>query len=351
MKGEYRASRSQLRGYLLEIVILELLKKNGFAEIDAAAESCERVRERREGFIEIKGRGCWHQIDCPCDYQHLIPFSNPLRLLGEVKFFKNPLEKKYIREYIGVIKDIQENYFVSDGMTTGDFYPRKTEIGVYFSANGFQAEAEKLAYAHGIRTVSYVNNYLLDRIKKLIETLEEKYMSVQCMTDSWGIVRNEFTEAVRDGHAEEHIKWSCFYTNDGYLQVIDEIHESLMHIRTSFIGTTVTGVFLHFIGEEEFPYELFSETDEGRCRVHYDMDNDRNLFFWLEISGDEKRRRFYFTPPETLDQAAIYGTHRAADEKERLFRVLNVNVDMNGITRNLTLHIDSDWLDAVRRRG
>lgn len=162
MDREYCLYRSQLKGYLFEIIVLELLRKNNFHEVQVAREPPDRVREIRPGFIEFKGRGCWHQIDCPCDYSQLIPFMHPIRLLGEVKYYKTPLEKRHIREYIGVIKDIQENYFVADGVSPQEFYPRKTEIGVYFSASGFQEEAEKIAYAHGIKTVSYANNPLID---------------------------------------------------------------------------------------------------------------------------------------------------------------------------------------------
>lgn len=82
---------------------------------------------------------------CPFDYNRPVPFSYPLRILGEVKFYKSRLSKKYIREYIGVLKDIQENYFF-DSENTNDIYPGKMEIGVYFLATGFQDEAEKLAY-------------------------------------------------------------------------------------------------------------------------------------------------------------------------------------------------------------
>ena len=108
MEREFSLSRSQLRGYLFEIIVMELLFKNQFSEINVAAEPNDRVREVRPGFIEFKGRGCWHQIDCLCDYNKLIPFSYPLRLLGEVKFYKSNLSKEHIREYIGVIKDIPQ---------------------------------------------------------------------------------------------------------------------------------------------------------------------------------------------------------------------------------------------------
>lgn len=348
MEHEYSLSRSQLRGYLFEIIVMELLLKNQFSEINVAAELNDRVREVRPGFIEFKGRGCWHQIDCPCDYNKLIPFSYPLRLLGEVKFYKSHLSKEHIREYIGVIKDIQENYFVADGVNPRDFYPRKMEIGVYFSANGFQEEAEKLAYAHGIKTVSYENNLLINRLKFLVEELEKNYLSVRCMKDNiWNAFRREFIDAIRYGYPDNYTGRHP-YTADGYGEIVEEIRQTLVSIRSSFIATTATGVFLHFVGETDFPDELFQYSDEGRCRIYYDIDNFRNRYFWMEITGDDLRRRFYFTPPESLDFASVFGNEIVLNEKERIFRTLNVNINLNGISRSLTLHLDQDWLDAIR---
>ena len=225
MINEYGLYRSQLKGHLFEIIIIELLRKNKFTEINVASEPCDRVRRIREGFIEFKGRGCWHQIDCPCDYCGHIPFSYPLRLLGEVKFYKTPLEKKHIRGYIGIIKDIQENYFVADGINPQNLYPRKMEIGVYFSASGFQAEAEKLAYAHGIKTVSYENNCLIDRIKKLIDEFEKNYLSVKCMRNNvWNGFRQELTQVIRNGYPSDVRRYRN-YLADGYTEVLDEIHK------------------------------------------------------------------------------------------------------------------------------
>jgi len=348
MEHEYSLSRSQLRGYLFEIIVMELLLKNQFSEINVATEQNDRVREIRPGFIEFKGRGCWHQIDCPCDYNKLIPFSYPLRLLGEVKFYKSHLSKEHIREYIGVIKDIQENYFVADGVNPRDFYPRKLEIGVYFSANGFQEEAEKLACAHGIKTVSYENNLLINRLKFLVEELEKNYLSVRCLKDNiWNAFRREFIDSIRYGYPDNYAGHHL-YTADGYSEIVEEIRQTLVSIRSSFIATTATGVFLHFVGETDFPDELFQYSDEGRCRIYYDIDNFRNRYFWMEITGDDLRRRFYFTPPESLDFASVFGNEIVLNEKERIFRTLNININLNGISRSLTLHLDQDWLDAIR---
>ena len=348
MRNECKTFRSQLKGYLFEIVIMELLRKNQFNNINVASEPGDRVRENRSGFIEFKGRGCWHQIDCPCDYDKLIPFSYPLRLLGEVKFYKSPLSKEHIREYIGVLKDIQENYFVADGIDLQNFYPRKLEIGVYFSANGFQEEAEKLAYAHGIRTISYRNNHLIEQLKFYIEELERNYLSVNCLKDrEWNTFRQGFIDAIRGNYSDYYVNDRRYFA-DGYNEMLKNIREVLGEIKSSFIATTATGVFIHFIGESDFPGELFRNSDTGICRIYYNYDNFRHRYFWMEISGDASRRRFYFTPPESLDYASVFGRQAVLNEKERIFQQLNINIRINNILRALTLELDQNWLDAIR---
>ena len=341
MQGDHNNSRSQLKGYLFEIVIMELLRKNNFSEIDVAAESRDRVRQLRSGFIELKGRGCWHQIDCPCDYNKPIPFSYPLRLLGEVKFHKNAIDKKHIREYIGVLKDIQENYFVPSGTDPDALPERKTEIGVYFSANGFKTEAAKLAYAHGIQTISYKNNYIINQIKNLIEELEEDYLPAKDVIEHWSDFRHDFISILRG----THIPNNPYFPEKSY-PVLNALQHSLSEIKTSFIATSSPGVFFHFISDSVFPTELFYASDSITCRIHYDHDQQQNISFWLEFDGDEYNRKFYFTPPEFLDRSAIFGTHPETSASGRPL-TLNMNIELNGILRNLTLNLDDEWLYLV----
>jgi hypothetical protein len=355
MLGEPETKRGQLKGYLFEIVVLELLRKNGFTRVNPGFEPTDRVREPREGFIEFRGRGCWHQIDCPCDYQSMLPFMYPLRLLGEVKYRNKPLQKSYIREYIGVIKDIQENYFALDGDTDDILPSRKMEIGVYFSANGFHAEAEKLAFAHGIKTISYQNNHLIDRIKTLIEELESQHLSVNCLDRrTWGMYKKCFTNAILHGDYYG-IAAPPYNLSSACIRILDEIRMSLGTIRTSFIATTATGVFLHFLSKHRFPEELFENHDDARCRVFYETqtisneDNRRN--YYLTFTNDPVERRFYFSPPKSLNQASVHGGEVVLNEKERLFRFLKVNIMLRGIARNLIFELDRDWMDAVRNES
>lgn len=105
-----------LKGFLFELAILHMLLANGFRRVQldfSKKDQDARAVMTRKNFIELKGRGGWHQIDCPCDLNYTSAFMYPIRLLGEVKFTQNKMSKRVVESYIGVLKDIQENYFVS----------------------------------------------------------------------------------------------------------------------------------------------------------------------------------------------------------------------------------------------
>ena len=82
--------RGIIKGTLFEVAIMYLLQQNSFSRIQVKVNgkntAVDRIRETRERFIELKGRGEWHQIDCPCEYDYISPFLYPIRLIGEVKY-------------------------------------------------------------------------------------------------------------------------------------------------------------------------------------------------------------------------------------------------------------------------
>ncbi len=152
-------TKAQAKGYLYEIFIAHLLKQNSFLP----CRQNNRVnRDYKCGVVsldgEIEGRGTKHQIDFTGIYSKNIPFVYPIRLLSECKYwtkksgtlFKS-VSKSFIREYIGVYKDLSENYHSRDI----DDKVRFLDIPIIFSAGGFDSEAEKLAWSHGINLVSH----------------------------------------------------------------------------------------------------------------------------------------------------------------------------------------------------
>jgi hypothetical protein len=325
-----------------ECVILRLLKENGFSEI----LTFDNVRTRcdREHFLEMRGRGGWHQIDCPCDFAPMIPFINPLRLLGEVKFYSGPIQKNLIREFIGTIKDIQENYFAEDFSKPSY---RNTELGVYFSANGFSDESERLAFAHNIKTVSDKNVELLDQLKKLIEEIESNYLSARaCLAETNQFV-SFFRETLEGKPGASRDFMQRFRPADGFENLTASLADAFSRIRSNFMATTSGGALLHFVSDSEFPDELFESSDSQACRIYRDTE-PRRARFYLKFSNHRvSDRRFYFSPPEALERAAFYGSTALVAEKERWMRSLLVTRTIRGITRTLVLNLDQDWLDAL----
>lgn len=344
MRGENTADRVRLKAIMWELVILRFIRSNGFTEIVSVDNV--RTRRQREQFFEMRGRGCWHQIDCPCDYDKFIAFINPIRVIGEVKYYANPVTKDHVRQFVGVLKDIQENYFTSDiGDTPCE---RFTEIGVFFSSSGFDDEAEKLAFAHNIKTISYRNVWLLEPLKKAIEELEANYLTATACVSAGQ--QSRFVRAFkslldRDIWALEEFHRG-YLPADGFSFVLERLINGLEQIRSAFVGTTSGGAFLHFIGGSEFPDNLFLDTDTQPTRVFY-VNNRNRRFFFLQFSRDPQRRRFYFNPPIALDQAAFYSQKEAIDQKRIIFSSVHVTRNISGLSRNLVLRLDQDWLNQV----
>ncbi len=348
MRGEKGFKRGQLRGYIFEVVVRHLLKKNGWSLL--SANESERIRINGEYKIEIKGRGTWHQIDTPCIFSRRIPFTYPLRLLVEAKYYNHEVNKDKIRSFIGVIKDISENYFI-DGSHTIDSQNRYTDLGVFFSANGFQEQAVNLAFAHGIKTISYRTNQQMAEIKKDIELLESDGLSWR-KTISFGkhstFMRD--LENLLEDYSSNINNFLEKYDMNNRRNLLSNLHESLLPVKTSFFGMTSTGVLLHFLSKDLFPDELFANSDEELCKIYYDGNPlPQDIPIWLEFSADEQRRRFYFDVPAGLEEVILKGED-VLSEKERNFGKLSVSLFIKGILRSLTLKIDKDWIDKLKGR-
>ena len=347
MRGEFPADRVRLKAIMWELVILRLIRENGFQEI--LTDDKIRTRRKREQFFEMRGRGCWHQIDCPCEYDKFIAFINPVRLLGEVKYYSRPISKDHIRQFIGVLKDIQENYFTSDDENAPS--ARFTELGAFFSSSGFEKEAEKLAFAHNIKTISYKNVWILEPLKRALEDLENNYLSArECVSVGR---QSEFVRAFKECLEGDYLPIKSiirkFIHADGFDNALKNLSNNFRAICSSFVATTSGGAFLHFVGEQQFPESLFNNTDFQSTRVFYFKENSQR-FFYLEFSEDPQRRKYYFNPPMALDQAAFYGPRQVIEQKRQIFKSIHITRQISGLSRNLVLELDQGWLEQVEAR-
>ena len=350
MHGEAQVRRGQLRGYMFEVVIRHLLKMNDFKQISTPVPN--RINVTDDNKIEIKGRGTWHQIDSPCTYNKCIPFIYDIRLLAEVKFYSSEIQKTKIREYIGVIKDISENYFV-DSVNTIDNQKRFTDIGVFFAINGFQTEAEKLAFAHGIKTVSYSNNQVMNTIKPTLESLERDCLRAEYCISAGN--QKDFMDQLSNLllNPDQRIAMSEFrqrFRSEGeFVQHFSNLSIMLRGVKSSFFGVTGTNYFIHFISNDEFPKHLFVDTDERECRIYYE-EVDALFFLRIMENGEPHDAKFHFSAPKPILEEVFYGGAAIIDEKGRHFSIIKISITIDGINRNLVLRLDNRWIDDLKRR-
>lgn len=103
------ASITQIRGVLLEEIVLYLLEKVGYRIVNSGEEG---TRTGGAG-LEIQGRGEWHQVDALAAFDYTPSFMYPLRLIVEAKCYNisYPVPIEVARNSLGVLRDITENYF------------------------------------------------------------------------------------------------------------------------------------------------------------------------------------------------------------------------------------------------
>src|SRR5712692_6797405 len=95
------ASINQIRGSLLEEVVLLLLARSGYRRVAVGEEG---TRNGRAG-LEVEGRGTAHQIDALVTPVYAHAFIYPIRLLVEAKCEAKPLGLAVVRSVVGSVFD------------------------------------------------------------------------------------------------------------------------------------------------------------------------------------------------------------------------------------------------------
>lgn len=315
-------TRAQLRGYLFEIFVSKMLTNNGFLKCEfndgnhLNQSPCEMVST--DG--EIQGRGTKHQIDFVGIYEKNIPFVYPIRILVECKYYKSGVAKNIIRELIGVIKDIDENYFYNQREERVRFL----NVPIIFSATYFHKEAINLAWAHGINTISYYRIPLLQQYLNQIDSFLD---------------RNSGNKDYFLKDEVENLKNICKREID------------VPHLKTSLFATTERGLLINLISRDKFPDELFENTNEQDCAIYFEEENrndNENRVFYIILNNDNNRRKFYFQANEALlrKEFATLSLKKRINEKINYFRELTIIKKINRLDRIIKLKVN---FESVRR--
>jgi len=326
---------SQVKGRIFEIIVKKLLEKNEY-------EECKPDGEQLDDKGRVRGRGEWHQIDAFGRWKYTIPFVYPIRLLCEAKCWNYPVGLPVIRNFVGALKDIAENYFVEDSQIIDKrmLSKRYTDCGVVFSVNGFTNQAQRYAYAQNIFLVSYENNPIIDEFKQNINQLAQSVILKKRVNKK--ALSRWFEDAWTRNYLGE-LNGVTITNKEQFQNNLKKLRAKFDSVKTSVIGIA-TGVYpLHLLSKYEIPEELFRNTDNAYFRVTYHRIERRGYYFEV-FPSDFPEIKFYFTVPEV-----ILSKYRESMKqfKMEFLEWIDIPVTLGSIRRLLRFKLDIEWLRSI----
>jgi hypothetical protein len=334
---------NQTKGAVFEKVVRKLLEKNEYEIFPAD-------HEQVDDYGRVRGRGEWHQIDAFGKWKYVVPFVYPIRLLCEAKFWNWPVDLPVVRNFVGVIKDISENYFVEDHQDIDKrmLSKRHTDCGAIFSVNGFTENAQRYAYAQNVFLVSYENNPIVDDFKQTVVDVAQ-FLKMSRKMDNKQFSKwfeEAWTKHYSDDYGENLTKYAV--DPDSFQKNLLLLQGKFDKVRTSVVGIA-SGVYpIHLLSHKDIPYDLFARTDEQFFRPTYTRTINGGYFFEIHPS-DFPDLKFYFTIPEMILQR-----YRDSMKKFKMdfLEWIDIPVTVKTMRRILRFKLDREWLNLgiVRAR-
>lgn len=162
--------KNQARGYVLERILSKLLQINGYEVVVDSRDT--GITKLGNGF-NIQGRGGVHQFDSLGTFRITAPFTYPIRVFLEAKFYNKPIGVDKVRMGIGILHDINTNYSTVHLPKEKLLVQRYNYNYVIFSTAGFSSAAQRLALAHKIQLVD-ISSSRFDRIKDRVVEITDR---------------------------------------------------------------------------------------------------------------------------------------------------------------------------------
>lgn len=334
-------STKQIRGLVLEEIILVLLRKAGYRVLKAGEDAL--IRDGKAGSLEVQGRGEWHQIDAIVTYDYTPAFLFPIRLGLEAKAYFPTYEQpsgklkssgrvgiEVIRNAVGVVKDLNENYFSDVAQTLK--LKRYSYVYSVFSLYGFTENAQRYAVAHQIYLIQYHHNYLFNGIKEILSRLEGM------------VARQNEQLAIREtlrgffGNSEEYRRGELRHIFGQEFELIRELLEEVQRIGGSYFGLLNGEYPIHVISEA--PIDEVFDRDEYEVPIWVHEDGT--------VSISLKNNNLFFELPTVVAQLlqdVWTDDRRIANFKRSHISFITLSGIMGGVRRSINLKLDTNWLN------
>ncbi|HOW51493.1 MAG TPA: hypothetical protein PLV42_05550 [bacterium] len=336
-----------IRGAILEEIVLYLLARVGYREIIAGEEGTRRGHSG----LEVEGRGEWHQIDAFAAFDHSPAFMYPLRLMVEAKCYvaSRPVGIETVRNAVGVLKDISENYFTprlySNHRDSIKFQQYNYHAAI-FSTSGFTRGAERYAIAHQIFLIQYKDVHLFHPISQALLGIGNKHFKKTML--SRNNITNVSREAVRRLLRGDPLTDVMPFTRSGLKYLREQILNPLHAIGGSYFGMLQGKWPIHLLSETPLPLALFREQDVVKCKIY-----GRESKHWSFVPVDQREgsenwfRLEFDLPEEVLELVWSAQGDRIAIAQLKIehFSFICVSGIIGNVRRQVILELDEGWIN------
>lgn len=302
---------AQLRGKIFESLLKFYLKQQGYTVIPQEIQGYYGVSRRSNG-LNIRGRGGWHQVDALGQFQFQIPFVYPIRLISEAKSHNQKIGLPTIRDFVGILKDVSENYFIENynDLTKSRF----TDCGAVFSTSEFTKDAQMYAHAQGVYLIQA--STFLPLIDRVVNQINNR-------------------DTIREIISGDLRNYPVFSNNDffAYSGIISNVYPVVI------------------TSNESLPFQRFSETDEVEIRLSYEADQQHKEVYGFNIRFDSWRGKFQL-PRYIWEQYAKRPDFIDAMIKMKLEKLnyIDIPLKIEGKRRIIRLKLDRNWLENLSSR-
>ncbi|PZO38900.1 MAG: hypothetical protein DCF19_15635 [Pseudanabaena frigida] len=341
-----------IRGLLLEEILLNLLSASGYLIVEKSSDDIT-LETRSPGVLEVKGRGSNHQIDAIASFSISPPFSYPVRLLLEAKFYNKKVGIDIVRNAVGVLKDVSEFSAVVNNKI---FKPKYHYQYAIFTSSSFTKQAQEYAFAQDIYLIKLENNQyfypVIEALKNLSYTDFSGENDKNIEIDLSGLRKN--IRSSLKGNGKQGISRYCSRYNFNTENICDIIDLNL-ELHNSYLGVLCNRFPIFLTASRDFNIEYLIQNPT--IRIY----RDNNKWYIVKnneeyLNLDERDIIFSFDLPVDLFKLyadnKMLSKNRALDLKQEFMNSIQIifkgrDRDRN-IMSSLELKLDNDWLNGMR---
>lgn len=341
------AKIGQIRGALLEELLLYLLRASGYITVEKIQPDDETLRDGGAG-LELLGRGGVHQIDAIADFVISPPFSNPQRLLIEAKCLDNNVGIGIVRNAVGVLKDVEEYWVSRNGIPAKERYHYQYAL---FSATEYSEPAQKYAYAHDIYLIPLEESTFMQPVVKKVKNIRKETFDADSDNISINLkdLRRAFRGVLRNND-EVFNNHPNIFERENLRGRLLEMRESSRRVEYALVGMISKRfpIFLvpshqtsirSLISDSPHSSRIFLSPEGESCRIESVSGN--TPFF--EFSFDLPRKLF-----DLYKEQGVLSPSRAVEMKGTYMQVIEAIFLENDIPHLIRFQTDRDWLRSLQ---